>query len=833
MARDREHIFVRRTPAVAPYKPHKGSAIPPPPMPHDRAAWANSRSGELQRSFEEGIQRRTLLGIPSTQAAPGIYLTFESIPDFTQELKSLDAKTHGVELVAVKQLGRVQHATVYLEDTGRRRFLQFFDEFAGGQTLRGGVPHAGLVARIASVRLATLDKLWTESVEPFPPVDELRWWEVWLRSAKHERGVEVERFRQFARSVGIEVGAGALGFRDRTVLLARGTARQFASSLDILGDLAELRAAHPLGAEFVDMPAVDAAEWAAELASRVVPAPSGAPTVCLLDTGVTQGHPLLRDSLAREDCHAFDAVWGGHDDGGLPNQRGHGTEMAGLALYGDLREHLISTLPVQLVHRIESVKVLPPGELNRPEHYGLVTAGGVARPELAAPDTPRVFSLAVGDKIAGGKSRGVPTSWSATVDALAAGRRIDADERGITFLDDPKDLNGRLFVVAAGNVFQLSPRHLDASDAECADDPAQAWNALTVGAYTDLVSLPADSSFRDHGPLAPAGELSPHSATSVAFSDNWPIKPEILLEGGNAILSPHGHYVTRDDSVSLLTTYHEPALRLFSVVSGTSAACSQAGRMAAILRAHYPSLWPETARALLVHSAEWTEPMRRQFAAATGKVTIRRLLRRYGYGVASLERSLSSAANAVTLMVQSEIRPYSKGAMREMHLHSLPWPVDVLQDLEATEVRLRITLSYFVEPNPSRRGWASRFRYASHGLRFHLIGADQSQDEFLKRLNAAALDEDEARPADGDDARWLFGTQTRNKGSLHTDVWVGPASDLARRSILGIVPTSGWWKDQPRHDRSELGVRYGLVVSIESAKMDVDLWTAVAAVVEV
>ena len=56
--------------------------------------------------------------------------------------------------------------------------------------------------------------------------------------------------------------------------------------------------------------------------------------------------------------------------------------------------------------------------------------------------------------------------------------------------------------------------------------------------------------------------------------------------------------------------------------------------------------------------------------------------------------------------------------MRALRLHKLPWPQEQLRDLFGADVRLRVTLSYFVEPNPSSRGWQGRYRYASHGLRF-------------------------------------------------------------------------------------------------------------------
>lgn len=107
--------------------------------------------------------------------------------------------------------------------------------------------------------------------------------------------------------------------------------------------------------------------------------------------------------------------------------------------------------------------------------------------------------------------------------------------------------------------------------------------------------------------------------------------------------------------------------------------------------------------------------------------------------------------------------------------------------------------------------------------------ATDTNDEFRKRLNRRALEEDEDKPISGSSsAGWFLGEQTRNKGSIHTDLWVGTAADLAERGVIGIYPVSGWWKDQPKRDRSRLGARYALVVSIETEAEGVDIWTPVA-----
>jgi hypothetical protein len=124
---------------------------------------------------------------------------------------------------------------------------------------------------------------------------------------------------------------------------------------------------------------------------------------------------------------------------------------------------------------------------------------------------------------------------------------------------------------------------------------------------------------------------------------------------------------------------------------------------------------------------------------------------------------LHSASDALTLIAEGTIRPFVETKTREMHLFELPWPTDALQSLGEQPVRLRVTLSYFIEPNPGRRGWTKRHRYASHQLRFDVKGPTES---VCKRLNQQALDEDEAKPTTGGSAsEWYLGEQARNRGA--------------------------------------------------------------------
>ncbi|NNB86453.1 S8 family peptidase [Corallococcus exiguus] len=828
--RNRKHILVPGPPEAQGYKPHgRKIEVTRPVPPTSRAKHGKALERALKAAVVEADKRRAEAGIEVHGAVPGLYVQFESQPGVPLQVTSLEDSRQGIEVVAVSQSKtdepqprRVERATVFVPDGKVKHFLKRFESYAKTTPKKERERrYEDMLDPVSTLRLATLRSLWTDATEAYPGENETIWWEVWLR---RQDGDELERLMEFAAAQEIDVALRRLMFDDRIVTLVRATAPQLAASIDVLNDVAEVRKAKEAATVFVGMGPEDQGEWMKELRARVTPPAADAPAVCVLDTGVTRAHPLLDASLDVDDCHTCEPAWGTHD------HLGHGTEMAGLALYGDLTPVLAGTQNVVLRHRLESVKILPPDgyPANPPELYGAVTAEAASRAEIQAPERQRTFSMSIA--ATDERDRGQPTSWSAAVDALAAGRSFDPGTQGLDYLDESDAAAGRLFVLCAGNVDEtsLSVDHLERSATEPIHDPGQAWNALTVGAFTEKVVI-NDPKWTSSQPVARPGELSPWSTTGVTFADAWPIKPDVVFEGGNVVKNAKGEVDFPCPDLSLLSTYFQPADKSLVLSWATSAATAQAARLAALISAEYPTYWPETLRALVVHSAEWSAQMQTHLRGASGKRARAKLVQRYGFGVPSAERALRSANDVLTLVAQSDIRPFTEGKMRELHFFDLPWPRDVLAQLAATPVRLRITLSYFIEPNPGRRGWKKRHRYASHGLRFDVKGPTESIEEFRKRLNKKALEEDEARPTTGgDSSEWYLGEQARNRGSLHSDILSCNAADLAERGVIAVYPVSGWWKDQPKRDRSDKGARYALVVSIETPGVETDIWTPVA-----
>ena len=139
--------------------------------------------------------------------------------------------------------------------------------------------------------------------------------------------------------------------------------------------------------------------------------------------------------------------------------------------------------------------------------------------------------------------------------------------------------------------------------------------------------------------------------------------------------------------------------------------------------------------------------MQGQFDQAQSQTQRGALLRRFGYGVPRLDHALLSALNDVTIVSEESLRPLrldgSSIKSQNMNLHQLPWPREQLEALGTTQVRLRVTLSYFVEPNPGERGWQGRYRYPSHSLRFALKRGLENLPQFRARINRAVTLEEE------------------------------------------------------------------------------------------
>ena len=97
---------------------------------------------------------------------------------------------------------------------------------------------------------------------------------------------------------------------------------------------------------------------------------------------------------------------------------------------------------------------------------------------------------------------------------------------------------------------------------------------------------------------------------------------------------------------------------------------------------------------------------------------------------------------------------------------------------------------------------------------------------FRGRINAAARNEDKGDYTSGQEDGWFLGPRLRNRGSLHSDIWDGTATDLANRHGIAVYPTGGWWREKRSLERYDREVRYALLVTLR-AQTTADLYNEI------
>lgn len=233
------------------------------------------------------------------------------------------------------------------------------------------------------------------------------------------------------------------------------------------------------------------------------PPPADAIAIAVLDSGIFSGHPLLRNAIGDEIAIG---TWNsnGIHDGKPVDDVGHGTKVAGIALYGDLKACIESgefrpeiwILSAKVMYGVENpVTGKIEAKYDEEELLEHQLEEAVKRLSDAYPNC-KVFNLSFGDeyKCMFGDKR--QFNLAALVDDLS------------------KEL-GVIFVISAGNLSDYSSRGfpddyptylLEETEDIKIVDPASAALAITVGSITqeygpsdrspmDILFSPADTGY--------------------------------------------------------------------------------------------------------------------------------------------------------------------------------------------------------------------------------------------------------------------------------------------------------------------------------------------------
>lgn len=791
----------------------------------EHAQYLQKRFDAIKAENTEVKQQMTALSLPARR---GTYLEFSSTLGYDLVSKSLENQKKNIQLLNIRQVTteddqKQTFATIYVPHGKENVLLDKLHKYAT-EECNGKPKNDTLFRSIEDVKLALLEALWTDNQKDFP-TERNDWYEVWIRISGIEKATinqQCNRFKTSLQNLHIPYKKDSiLTFPERAVFLVYANKTSLANLLACSDQLAELRMGRALTGFLFNENRSEQQEWVDDLCSRIQINNDTSSVVCVLDSGVNNGHPLLEPIIPEKNC---DDVVGE----GIADRNGHGTRMCGTVIYGDMSSYLANNQKIQIENQIGSVKLLPHNRPNPKEIWGLLTEQAVAKTEIIFPKKNICYCMAI---TAEDSEQGKPTSWSGAVDSIAY------NNGNI----------GRLFIVSAGNIRDINFLDKDIINAypnnhslRKIQNPAQAWNALTIGAFTNIVA-PNSQKLGGYDRVAPVGGISPFSRTSCLWGKADVMKPDVMFEGGNLYKTniPELPFSDHQDLELITTNRNYQKSSYFDTINATSAATALASNFAGRLQAKYPHLWAESIRGLIVHSAKWTSTMEEQFPVIKGnRGDMERRLRHCGYGVPSEERAFYSTENSFTYIAQEIIQPFIKERgdnapkMNKMHFFELPWPREILEQLAETNVTMRVTLSYFIEPAPGEIGWKDKYRYASCGLRFDVNTENESEKAFTSRINRAIEAEENEERSKNDSKRWLIGADNRNRGSIHSDELNLTAAQLATCNLIAVYPIGGWWKTRTNLEKFNKKLRYSLIVSLDTPAENIDLYNAVKTKIE-
>lgn len=528
-----------------------------------------------------------------------------------------------------------------------------------------------------------------------------------------------------------------------------------------------------------------------ELPLNIPAPPEDAARVCILDSGINGNHPLLKPAMAESASFV--------DEEGDSDEAGHGTAVAGVALYGDVEGCNNSNFwkPEFWLFNGKVMKKCPhTGNAVYDELTLEVSLTKAVKHfvELGC----RIFNLSLGNN-----------------NAPYDGSHV----RGLAYILDVLSRRYNiLFVVSTGNFCGSErppvpinswrdeyPEYLVAAQSAIID-PAPAMTVLTVGSISRHNATFDSQKYPEIHQLSPAAENQPSPFTRHGPSVKGAIKPELVAAGGN-LASPmrqaNAQWAPHMRGLGVLTLNHQwRGNTVFKEISGTSLAAPYITHLAGRLLNEYPTVSANMLRAMLVNQAylpaavtsSFSKEFRKSYKKA--KATWNRDVERdvAGYGVVSEADLFRSSDNVVVLMSEQTIE--NDGCQ----FFELPLPDEYLRSARGTR-ELSITLAY----SPVVR--TTRIEYLATQIYYRLVigsSLDEVQKHFSQEMKKKTEILKEARYNNRD-----IPAQMRNHGTVQSSRWTFKQGKPGEKWFVVVVRQDKDWNPSAADKES-----YSLVVTV-------------------
>lgn len=498
--------------------------------------------------------------------------------------------------------------------------------------------------------------------------------------------------------------------------------------------------------------------------------PVGALTIGIVDSGISAQHPLLAKAMVG----SFGAPARLGDD----DQKGHGTQVGGIAVYGDIR-HRLAQRDLAAQFSLASAKVV--NDLGKFDSEELVPAQmDYAIRRLHGEFGCRVINISLGDRLRPASSK--PSSWAAVLDDLA--RELD-----LVIVISAGNSASELLAAAEGHGVAGYPTYLLAASNRILE-PSTAFNAITVGSLAHSNGLsPDDRDLVGVRPIAQSGQPSPF--TRVGPGAGKIIKPDLVDYGGTLIFDGATQHLMGGDqreAAGMLTLNHRYLEQLFAARSGTSFASALVAYKAAALRQAFENASADLIKALLVLSAEIPD------ASSNIGFDDDAILQVFGYGVADLDHAISSDDNRVVLYREDTL------AIDRFAIFAVPIPGQFQTERGMRHIRVALSFT-----PPVRH---TRLDYAGISMSFRLLRGATSEEAFDHCRKWSKAEGTPFKLRDRFNCSMAPGPQVRDRGCLQRAVFTAQRdmSEYTDVYYLVVRCEGGWAADLVDEQRFAVAV---------------------------
>lgn len=529
-----------------------------------------------------------------------------------------------------------------------------------------------------------------------------------------------------------------------------------------------------------------------------------APAVCVIDSGIQEEHPLIRNAIDSPASMCFLPGVAVTDVADYVRSGGHGTRVAGAIIYP---RNIPTAGAFKIPCWIQNARVLDannllPTELHPPlylraitEKYSGELGTKLFNHSIAASNPCRLRSM---------------SAWAAAIDMLSWEYDVLYFQSAGNLPDYSSSVPFRQGILDHHVAGRSYPDYLvrPSSRIPC---PSESLQALTIGSINHYTYA--------NGHLSSLGgidEPSPYTTTGLGVWGS--IKPEVVEYGGGMV---------SDNAISpTLTTPLEVCTDLVRSTMyggplsaqdeiGTSFSAPKVAAIAAAIQQLLPNEPALLYRSLIVNSARWP-------TWATRSANKLATLRQIGYGIPDLERATSNTPFRVTLITHGENRVTAK----EAHIYQIPVPPELRAPGDEFQIRIDVTLSYAGRPRRTRRNIR---QYLSTWVDWRSSYIGESLESFKSRVLKSGdkdLVEDDKtikwEIRERDDWGNIRGVK-RGSSTVQKDWVVLNSHELPHDFCIAVIGHAGWDLDPDAY------AKYALTVTFEAINNDIEIYDRIEA----